>query len=96
MASGRSGAPELTGGGAKEREEHGELSSGLTGARAAAWRPGDGGGSKRSQETWWGGFPSWERRGEGHGEVWVLWGSSGGFYRARGGRRWVGRSNGRG
>jgi hypothetical protein len=36
-ASGRSGAPKLTGGGAKEREEHGEFGSGLTGARAAAW-----------------------------------------------------------
>jgi hypothetical protein len=35
-ASGRSGAPKLTGGGAKGEEEHGELGSGLTGARAAA------------------------------------------------------------
>jgi hypothetical protein len=35
-ASGHSGAPKLTGGGAKGREEHGELGSGLTGARAAA------------------------------------------------------------
>jgi hypothetical protein len=42
-SSGRSGAPKLTGGGATEREEHGELGSGLTGARVAAWRPGDGG-----------------------------------------------------
>jgi hypothetical protein len=42
-ASGRSDAPELTGGGAKGREEHGELSSGLTGARAALWRLADGG-----------------------------------------------------
>jgi hypothetical protein len=33
---GRSGAPKLTGGGAKGREEHGELGSGLTGAQAAA------------------------------------------------------------
>jgi hypothetical protein len=40
-ASGRSGAPKLTCGGAKEREEHEDLGSGLTGARAAAWRPGD-------------------------------------------------------
>jgi hypothetical protein len=34
-ASARYGAPKLTGGGAKGREEHGELGSGLTGARAA-------------------------------------------------------------
>jgi hypothetical protein len=34
-ASSRSGAPKLTGGGAKGREEHRELGSGLTGARAA-------------------------------------------------------------
>jgi hypothetical protein len=34
-ASGHSGAPKLTGGGAKGREEHEELSSGLTGAQAA-------------------------------------------------------------
>jgi hypothetical protein len=33
----------LTGGGAKGIEEHGELGSGLTGARVALWRPGDGG-----------------------------------------------------
>jgi hypothetical protein len=41
-ASGRSGALKLTSGGAKEREEHGEFGAGLTGARAVAWRPGDG------------------------------------------------------
>jgi hypothetical protein len=46
MAFGRSGAPKLTDGGAKEREEHGELGSGLTGARAAAWRPGGRGEEK--------------------------------------------------
>jgi hypothetical protein len=43
LAFGRSGVPKLTGGGAKGREEHGEHGSGLTGARAALWRPGDGG-----------------------------------------------------
>jgi hypothetical protein len=70
MASSRSGAPKLTSGGTKEREEHGELSSGLKVARAAAWRPGDGGGTKRSRETRWGGFSARERRGEWRGEVW--------------------------
>jgi hypothetical protein len=44
LASGHSGARELTGEGAKERGEHGEPVSGLTGARVAVWRPGDGGG----------------------------------------------------
>jgi hypothetical protein len=41
MASSRSGAPTLTGRGAKDREEHGDVGLGLTGARAAAWRLGD-------------------------------------------------------
>jgi hypothetical protein len=36
--------------GAQKREEHGEFDSGLTGARAVAWRSGDGGGAKRSRE----------------------------------------------
>jgi hypothetical protein len=35
MTSGHSDARKLTGGGATERGEHGELGSGLTGARAA-------------------------------------------------------------
>jgi hypothetical protein len=43
MASERSGARKLTGGGATERGKRGELGSGLTGARAALRRPGDGG-----------------------------------------------------
>jgi hypothetical protein len=43
MASGRSGPLKLTGRGTIERGEHGELGSGLTGARAAAQRPSDGG-----------------------------------------------------
>jgi hypothetical protein len=42
MASGHSGARKLAGGGTTKRREHGELGSGLTGARAAVWRPGDG------------------------------------------------------
>jgi hypothetical protein len=50
-ASGRSGAPKLTGGGAKEREEHGEFGSGLTRARAAAWRPGNGGGARGHENS---------------------------------------------
>jgi hypothetical protein len=37
MASGHSGALKLTGGGATERGEHGELSSGLTEVWAAVW-----------------------------------------------------------
>jgi hypothetical protein len=41
--SDRSGAPKLTGGGATERGAHGELDEGLTGARAASRRMGDGG-----------------------------------------------------
>jgi hypothetical protein len=46
-ASGRSGAPKLTGGGAKGREEHGELGSGLTrawGGFLARERRGEGRG----------------------------------------------------
>jgi hypothetical protein len=50
----RSGAPKLADGGAKGREEHGEL----------------GGGTTRSRETRWRGFLTRERRGEGRGEVW--------------------------
>jgi hypothetical protein len=43
LASGRSGARKLIGGGATERGKRGELNSGLTKARAALRRPGDGG-----------------------------------------------------
>jgi hypothetical protein len=69
--SGRSGAPKLTGGGAKEREEHGELGSGLTGARAAAWRRGDGGAEpevaalgESEARAWREAKRGWERCGE--------------------------------
>jgi hypothetical protein len=47
LASDHSGARELAGEGAKERGEHGEPVSGLTGARVAVWRPGDGRGETR-------------------------------------------------
>jgi hypothetical protein len=46
LASGRYGAPKLTGGGAKWRGGRGELGSGLTRARAALWRPSDGGAER--------------------------------------------------
>jgi hypothetical protein len=42
LASGRSGARKLAGGGAKERGERGEPSGWLTEAWAVVWRPGDG------------------------------------------------------
>jgi hypothetical protein len=79
MASGRSGAPQLTGGGAKEREEHGEFGLGLNGARVAAWRLGDSDGTKRSRELGGEGFR--HGRGEEKGSVRceVLRGSSGWF-----------------
>jgi hypothetical protein len=43
LASGRSGARKLTGGGAIERGKRGELGSGHTGTRAALRMPGDSG-----------------------------------------------------
>jgi hypothetical protein len=43
MASDHSGARKLTGGGTTARGKHGELGSGVIGARASVWRPGDGG-----------------------------------------------------
>jgi hypothetical protein len=46
LASGRSGARKLAGGGATERGKRGELGSGLTGARAVLRRPGDGGAER--------------------------------------------------
>jgi hypothetical protein len=44
-------APKLTGGGTKRREEHRELGSSLTGARAALWRLGDGGAEPRGGDA---------------------------------------------
>jgi hypothetical protein len=46
LASDRSGARKLAGGGATERGKHGELGSGLTGAWAALRRLGDGGAER--------------------------------------------------
>jgi hypothetical protein len=59
------------------RKRRGELGSGLTIARAAAWRPGDDGGTKRSRELSGEGFQ--RGRGEEKGSVrcGVLRGSSG-------------------
>jgi hypothetical protein len=70
-ASNRSGAPKLTGGGTIEREEHMELSSGLTRARAAVWRSSDGGAEpeaaalgEREARAWREAKRGWERCGE--------------------------------
>jgi hypothetical protein len=73
----RSGAPKLTGGGAKEGEEHGDLSSGLIGARAAAWRPGNVAARRGHDKLGGEGFR--RGRGEERGSVrcGVLRGSSG-------------------
>jgi hypothetical protein len=95
-ASGRSGAPKLAGGGAKEREEHGELGSSLTGARAVVWRSGDGGVEPEAvalggseARAWREAKRGWERCGEVQG-----WCSP--FYRGRGsaGEGWPGFNNG--
>jgi hypothetical protein len=64
MAFGHSGARKLTGRGATERGEHGELGSGLTVARAAVWRPCDGGrngGGGRAQRQRCSCYGRWER-----------------------------------
>jgi hypothetical protein len=45
-----SGARNLTGGGITERGEYRELRSGLTGAWASVWLPGDGGETTEERE----------------------------------------------
>jgi hypothetical protein len=91
-AFGFSGAPKLADRGAKEREEHGELGSCLTRARAVAWRPGDGGAEPEAAalggseaRAWREVKRGWERCGEVQG-----WCSP--FYRCRGnaGEGWSG------
>jgi hypothetical protein len=92
-ASGRSGVPKLAGGGAKGREEHGELGSGLTGARVALWRPGDSGAEPRGGGAWCGHCSGVEREEKKRGKVWCYSGVVLAFYRGRGstGEGWPGR-----
>jgi hypothetical protein len=70
MASDQSGALKLTGGGATERGEHRELGSGLTGVRAAVWRPGDGGETPEEEELGDSGAHATGEGKECSGEVW--------------------------
>jgi hypothetical protein len=69
MASGHSGARKLVGGGTTERGEHGELGSGLTGARAAAWRPSNGGETAEERKLRNSGARASEERESEMGEV---------------------------
>jgi hypothetical protein len=59
LAFGRSGAPKLTGGGAKGGEEHRELGSGVENQEAAAL-------GERAAQAWREGKRSGERCGETH------------------------------
>jgi hypothetical protein len=83
-ASDRSGVPKLAGGGTKGREEHGELGSGLTGTRAALWRPGDGGVESGGGGARRGHCSGVERGKKKQGKVWCYLGVVLTFYRAEG------------
>jgi hypothetical protein len=63
-AYGHSGARRLTGDGATEREEHEESISDLTGARAVAWRPGNGGEEVAVEALGAGGAWAWREEKE--------------------------------
>jgi hypothetical protein len=66
LASGRSGAPKLAGGGATERGERREPSGRLTEARAAVWQPGDGEETAAGREV---GNQGAQASGEGESEL---------------------------
>jgi hypothetical protein len=70
LASSHSGAQKLAGGGTTERGEHGEPSSGLTGAQAAVWRPGNGGEMATKRKLSNGGSRALEEGKSEMGEVW--------------------------
>jgi hypothetical protein len=70
MASGHFGAWKLIGGDTTERGEHRELGAGLTGARAVAWRPGDGGETAEERELSNSGARASEEGESEMGEVW--------------------------
>jgi hypothetical protein len=84
LASSHSGAQKLTGGGTTERGEHREPSSGLTGARAAAWQPSDGGEMTMERRLSNGGSQTLEEGESEMGEVWRSTGARMPIYRAGG------------
>jgi hypothetical protein len=69
LASGRSGVRKLAGGGATERGKCGELGSGLTGARVALRRSGDGSVEQEGGGARFEGCSGGERGKEERGEV---------------------------